>query len=358
MITTQPLARHLPQPEGWQQELAAAVTDPAELLRRLELEPSQFGDALGEAARRAAAGFPLRVPDSYVRRMRKRDPADPLLAQVLPLGREMDRPGGFVADPLGEQSARRGPGLLQKYAGRALLVTTGACAVHCRYCFRRDYDYAADAGLEPALAAIAADTSLDEVILSGGDPLVLGNRKLGALLHRLRSLSHVRRIRIHSRTPVVLPSRVDAGLLEALAAVAPGLVIVIHANHAAEIDTEVAAALRGLAGAGATLLNQSVLLAGVNDSLTELQALSKALFDAGVLPYYLHLLDPVIGVAHFDVSLERARQLQHELLASLPGYLVPRLVREQAGAPGKTPIEWLDTLPSVPGLTAHQRAAR
>jgi EF-P beta-lysylation protein EpmB len=258
---------------------------------------------------------------------------------------------------LGEGAARRAPALLQKYAGRALLVTTGACAVHCRYCFRREHDYGADASLDAALATIAADTQLEEIILSGGDPLVLSDRRLGALLRRLRELPQLRRIRIHTRTPIVLPSRVDAGLLDALAIAGSGLVIVLHANHAAEIDAEVTAALRRLASGGAILLNQSVLLRGVNDSTAALRDLSQALFGAGVLPYYLHLLDPVHGVAHFDVSLERARVLLHELLASLPGYLVPRLVREEAGAPSKT---WQDLgpQPSVAGLTPDAAAAR
>jgi len=267
---------------------------------------------------------------------------------VLPLGREMQPAPGFGGDPLGEAAARRAPSLLQKYAGRALVVTTGACAVHCRYCFRRDFDYTADASLDGALAAIAADVSLEEVILSGGDPLVLNDRRLGALLASLRAIPHVRRLRLHTRTPVVLPSRVDAGLLAVLrehARVAPPglrLVIVVHANHAAELDDETRSALRALAGTGATLLNQSVLLRDVNDDVDSLRALSLALFDAGVLPYYLHLLDPVAGVAHFDVGETRARALMHGLLATLPGYLVPRLVREEAGAPSKT---WQDLGP-------------
>jgi L-lysine 2,3-aminomutase len=348
MITTQPLARHLQRPAAWQQELAAAITDPAELLRRLELSPLLLGDAESVAATQAAAGFPLRVPESFVRRMRRGDPADPLLLQVLPLGREMLRPAGFSSDPLGEEAARRAPALLQKYAGRALLITTGACAVHCRYCFRRDYDYSADASLDAALTELAADTSVEEVILSGGDPLVLGNRRLGALLARLRAMAHVRRIRIHSRTPIVLPSRVDVGLLEQLARGGPRLIVVLHANHAAEIDAEVTDAMGRLASTGAVLLNQSVLLRGINDSAAALRELSHALFGAGVLPYYLHLLDPVHGVAHFDVTVDRARELLHALLGSLPGYLVPRLVQEIAGAPSKT---WVDLRPGVPSLT-------
>lgn len=341
MITTQSIARHPAATSSWQRELAAAISRPDELLRRLGLDPALFGDALDAAAQRAAKGFPLRVPESYVRRMRHGDERDPLLLQVLPLGRELARPAGFVADPLGEAAARRAPGLLQKYAGRALLIATGACAVHCRYCFRRDYDYAAEAALQPALEAIAADKSIEEVILSGGDPLVLGDRRLGALLQQIRQVPHVTRIRIHTRTPIVLPSRVDDGLLAALGsdAGAAGLVIVVHTNHAAELDDETRAGLRRLRESGATLLNQSVLLRDINDSVDALRALSQQLIAVGVLPYYLHLLDPVEGVAHFDVPEDEARTLMRELTAVLPGYLVPRLVRERAGEASKTPVD-------------------
>jgi EF-P beta-lysylation protein EpmB len=309
-------------------------------------------DALSAAAAQAAAGFPLRVPASFVRRMRPRDPRDPLLLQVLPLGREQQTVPGFGGDPLGEAQARRAPSLLQKYAGRALLVATGACAVHCRYCFRRDFDYGEDASLEAAIAAIAGDPSIEEVILSGGDPLVLSDRRLGSLIREARGIAHVRRLRIHTRTPIVLPSRVDDGLIAALgegdARRAP-LALVLHANHPAEIDDEVRTAIGRLRDTGATLLNQSVLLRDVNDDVAVLRALSDALYTAGVLPYYLHLLDPVAGVAHFDVPETRARELVQGLLAVLPGYLVPRLVREESGMPNKT---WLNLGP------ASQSAAR
>jgi len=342
MITSHPLARQPTRGSRWQHDLAAAITDPAELLRQLDLDPALLEDARGAAAASAARGFPLRVPQSYVRRMRRGDPRDPLLLQVLPLGRETHAVPGFGGDPLGEHAARRAPSLLQKYRGRALLVTTGACAVHCRYCFRRDFDYAADASLDAALDAVAADPALEEVILSGGDPLVLGDRKLDALLRALRAIPHVRRLRLHTRTPIVLPSRVDEGLLSVLSSAAghaSRLVVVVHANHPAELDAPTRQALRDLATTGAQLLNQSVLLRDVNDDVGTLRELSVALFDAGVLPYYLHLLDPVAGVAHFDVPDARARELMQGLLASLPGYLVPRLVREEAGAPSKT---WQD----------------
>lgn len=361
MITTRPFARQPASAASWQQELASAITHPSELLQRLGLDATVVAGIAGPGELREAGVFPLRVPESYVRRMRPGDPHDPLLRQVLPLDDELRVIPGFGGDPLGEAGARRVPGLLQKYAGRALLITTGACAVHCRYCFRRDYDYAADASLEPALQALAGDPSIREVILSGGDPLALSNRRLAALLERLATLPHVRRIRLHTRTPVVLPSRVDSGLLEALSRLRTPGVVVLHANHAREIDEEVRGALDRLRNAGLTLLNQAVLLAGVNDSAEALAELSEALFEAGVLPYYLHLLDPVQGVAHFDVPEARARALMHELLARLPGFLVPRLVRERAGEPSKSWVDLGDaaaTGASVPGLTAGAQPAR
>ena len=231
---------------------------------------------------------------------------------------------------------------MHKYAGRALVVTTGACAVHCRYCFRRHFPYAKQSALrqgwEPVIARLQADPSIQEVILSGGDPLSLSDRRLTQFSDELQAVRHVRRLRIHTRYPVVLPERVDAGLLAWLARIPLQKVVVIHANHANEIDAQVRRACADLAAAGATVLNQSVLLAGVNDSVAALADLSESLFAAGVLPYYLHLLDKVQGAAHFDVQASRALALHQELAACLPGYLVPRLVREVAGAPAKTAV--------------------
>lgn len=351
IIAAEPATRHTAGdrpaagvPE-WQRELAQAVRDPLELLSLLDLVPAQLGH--GETAAglaRAAADFPLRVPRGYIARMRRGDPADPLLLQVLGRGVELAAVPGYISDPLQEQSARPVPGLLHKYHGRALLVVTGACAVHCRYCFRRHYDYGADQ--EAALAGrwsaaiehLAADHTIEEVILSGGDPLSLGNARLAQLLLRLRAIPRLRRIRIHTRTPVVLPARVDDGLLEALRPLHERLAVVIHANHAAELDAATQAALRRLHGACTALLNQSVLLAGVNDDATALAALSARLFEAGVLPYYLHQLDAVAGAAHFAVGDAAARRLHRELAGLVPGYLLPRLVREIPGQPGKTPL--------------------
>jgi EF-P beta-lysylation protein EpmB len=325
------IARTIPR---WQSELARAVSRPRDLLERLGLPADLAAQS---------PDFPLRVPESYVARIRPGDPADPLLRQVLPTAPEGKLATGYALDPVGDRAALVAPGLLRKYRGRALLIVTGACPVHCRYCFRRHFPYAgtgASRGAwDGALAALAADPSVDEVILSGGDPLSLADDRLATLVDRIAALPHVRRLRVHTRMPVVLPARVDDALLGWIAASRLRPVVVLHANHPHELDGEVAAAAARLAGAGATLLNQSVLLRGVNDEAATLAALSERLFDLGVLPYYLHQLDRVAGAAHFEVTDTRARELLTELRGRLPGYLVPRLVREEPGAPGKTPLD-------------------
>jgi EF-P beta-lysylation protein EpmB len=334
MITGTEAIRQTPR---WQALLAAAVTDPETLLAALELGPEWL-----PGARAAARLFPLRVPRGYVARMARRDPQDPLLRQVLPLKPECEVAEGFGPDPVGDLAALAAPGVLHKYRGRVLLTATGACAVHCRYCFRRHFPYgdaiASADRWRAALDYIAADPGIEEVILSGGDPLTLSDRRLAEFAEAAGRIPHVRRLRLHTRLPIVLPERIDAALLAWLGATRLAVVMVAHANHANEIDAGVRAALARLKEAGVTLLNQSVLLAGVNDSAGALADLSAALFDAGVLPYYLHLLDKVQGAAHFDVPEDRARTILSELNARLPGYLVPRLVREVAGAPGKTAV--------------------
>lgn len=334
-------------PLSWQAELAQGCRDPAELLAALGLTAAECGLAPAAMAADGTAAFPLRVPRGFVARMRPQDPRDPLLLQVLPSPAETLPASGFVADPVGDLASARTPGLLQKYAGRALLITTGACAIHCRYCFRREYPYAeqsAAAGhLNSALKVIAADPSLEEIILSGGDPLVLGERRLEDLLEALDSLPHVQRIRLHSRVPVVLPERVDKRLLAVLGRLRARVIVVIHANHAQELDAPVVTTLQELAAVTGPILNQSVLLRGINDSAEALVALSRALFAAGVMPYYLHQLDPVAGAAHFAVTDESALALMTAVMAQLPGYLVPRLVRETAGAASKTPLEYFGT---------------
>ncbi len=321
----------------WQRELADAITSPAKLLAMLDLDP-----ALADAAIAAGAGFQLRVPHAFVRRMRRGDPRDPLLRQILPLAAELTTAPGFVADPLAEQASITAPALLHKYQGRALIITTGACAVHCRYCFRREFPYADQAHDNPrqtlALAAIAADPTITEVLLSGGDPLSLSDQRLSALTTTLDAIAHVERIRVHTRQPIVLPARVDTGLLRWIASVRKPLVIVLHTNHANEIDDEVCSAIQKLRQPHVTLLNQAVLLAGVNDSVDALAELSQKLFRCGVLPYYLHLLEQVRGTAHFDVCQSRAEELVGLLAARMPGYLVPRLAREVPGQPAKVTL--------------------
>ena len=335
MITATPPPRH-PAPASpgsplWQREMASAVTSVEALALALGLDPPPIP--------LAAAAFKLRVPASYVRRMRRGDAHDPLLRQVLPTDLESEDTPEFTADPVGEHRALRAPGLLQKYSGRALLITTQACAVHCRYCFRREFPYADQTDDAPrwnaALEEIAHDESLHEIILSGGDPLSLGDSRLQSLTDALADIPHVRRVRVHTRQPIVLPSRVDSGLLSWIRSVRQPMVFVLHCNHPNEIDAEVRDACASLRDSGVTLLNQSVLLRGVNDSTDTLVWLSERLFEAGVLPYYLHVLDKVRGAAHFDVPATTAQRIAGELAARLPGYLVPRLVREVPGAPAK-----------------------
>ena len=336
MIQTNTAARQVP---AWQAALGNAFSRPAELLAYLGLPAD--APALDTARLR---DFPLRVPRGYAARMRKGDPRDPLFLQVWARPEEsLDTPG-YADDAVGDLARLKPGGIIHKYAGRALVIATGACAVHCRYCFRRHFPYgdalASRDHWDETLRELAADRSISEVILSGGDPLSLADAKLAPFAEALEFLPHVQRLRLHTRQPVVLPERVDDALLAWLGRGRLQKVVVVHANHARELDETVRDALRRLAQAGATLLNQSVLLRGVNDSADALVDLSTRLFECGVLPYYLHMLDRVRGAAHFDVPETRARELLRAAAARLPGYLVPRLVREQAGAPSKTPLSW------------------
>ncbi len=314
-----------------------AVRDPRELLRLLDLPA--LADSLSDAA---AAQFPLRVPRGFVARMRRGDRHDPLLRQVLPIVDEERIVPGFGLDAVGDAAARGATGVIHKYAGRALLVATGSCAVHCRYCFRRHFPYAEETAAagrwSEALDYLRADDGIEEVLLSGGDPLSLSTARLAEFSDALARIAHVHTLRIHTRLPVVLPERVDAELLDWLRRLRQKAVVVVHANHAAEFDASVDAALRALRDAGVTVLNQSVLLRGVNDDAGVLVALSRRMFEAGVLPYYLHQLDRVAGTAHFEVPDERALALMEAMRTRLPGYLVPRLVRELPGEPAKTPL--------------------
>lgn len=290
----------------------------------------------------AADIYPLRVPSAWAKRMGWDDQQDPLSRQVLPSGAELRQVAGFVTDPLVEEAARQLPGLLQKYAGRVLLQVSGQCAIHCRFCFRRHERYTdlpnSPATWSPALALIAADSSIHEVVLSGGDPLMLADRQLADLVGRLAAIPHLLRLRIHSRMPIVTPKRIGPPLLRWLTGTRLTPVMVLHCNHPAELDSAALDGIARLLQAGVLLFNQSVLLKGVNDEVDILATLCELLVNHRVVPYYLHLLDPVAGAAHFQVDLSRARQLITQLQARLPGYAVPKLVMEQPGQPSKTPI--------------------
>jgi EF-P beta-lysylation protein EpmB len=319
----------------WQADLRAARLTTAQLLAALGLVAEDLPYGLDPAP-----DFALKVPPHYLSLITRGDPHDPLLRQVLARAEErLDTAGS--TDPLHEADFTATRGIIRKYGSRALLMASGACAIHCRYCFRRHSDYGAavlppgDLGL--ALAAISADPQIREVILSGGDPLTLSDERLGSLIAALATLPQLEGIRLHTRTLTSVPARVTPGLLAILADCSKPVVIVVHTNHAQELDATVADALARLRTTGATLLNQSVLLRGVNDSAEVAEAHARRLFACGVLPYYMHLFDPVAGAAHFDVPLAEARALEDTLRARLPGYLVPRFVREVPGEASKTP---------------------
>lgn len=311
--------------------------DPLELLEMLGLQA--FSERLSLSVQ---SKFAFRVPRGFAAKMRYGDINDPLLKQVLPIVDEEIQLPGYSSDAVGDLASLKATGVLHKYQGRALLVSTGSCAIHCRYCFRRDFPYAdetaASGQWQSAIRYLQSDTGIDEVLLSGGDPLSLSTAKLHVLSEGLRPLKHIKRLRIHTRLPVVLPDRIDAEFLEWIASLPWPCIIVIHVNHPNELCPEVHRALSRLKEAGCTLLNQSVLLAGVNDDTDVLVDLSEQLFDFGVLPYYLHQLDSVNGTGHFAVADEQAIALHCALMARLPGYLVPRLVREIAGEANKTPV--------------------
>jgi len=322
---------------SWQQDVKEAVRNVGELCRLLQL-PAEFESRASSAVK----DFPLFVPRPFLARIRPADTADPLLRQVLPVEAETLAVEGFTSDPVDDRSATIEPGLLGKYAGRVLMVTTGACAVHCRYCFRRHFPYqttpkSLDAW-ERAIEQIEADASVHEVILSGGDPLMLVDDLLAALAERLAQVPHLRRLRVHTRLPIVIPERVNDELLGWLTGTRLTPIVVVHANHPAEIDEAVAAALGRLIDAGVPVLNQAVLLRGVNDSIDTLAELCERLVDLRVIPYYLHQLDRVAGAAHFEVPVAEGRKIMAELKSRLPGYAVPRYVQEIAGRSHKVDL--------------------
>lgn len=322
---------------SWQSELSGAITDLASLLEYTGNRADKITDLDSDTL-----SFPLRVPRPYADRIVAGDPQDPLLRQVLPLALENQSVPGYISDPLEEAASNITPGIIHKYHGRVLLILTGACAINCRYCFRREFPYNENqnsmAEWQQALDYIRQDNSITEVIFSGGDPLLNSDKKLQQLTVAIADIPHVKRLRIHTRLPVVIPKRVNDELLNWLIKTRLHTVMVIHSNHANEIDIHVEKALQRLRNQGIILLNQSVLLKGVNDDLLSLAQLNERLFEAGVLPYYLHLLDKVQGAAHFDIDENQASQLIGKLTSRLPGYLVPKLVREIPGKPAKTPV--------------------
>ncbi len=336
-LSTNPQTLSSGHQDNWKKELANAITSANVLLKRLDLTAH-----IGITDRQAA--FKCLATESYVNKMQIGDINDPLLQQVLPLKKENHQQSQLAGscDPVGDINAMTSPGLLHKYFGRALIISTAACAIHCRYCFRRHYPYQQSACTSNALAEaynyLKQHSEIEEVILSGGDPLVLDNKKLAALIGQLETIPHLHTLRIHTRLPVVLPSRINQGLLQLLANSRFNVVMVIHANHANELQHEEYARLHQLHAAGITLLNQSVLLKGINDNADTLIRLSKRLFQCKTLPYYLHLLDHVAGAMHFDTGKQSALALKAQMEQQLPGYLVPKLVQEIAGKQAKTAI--------------------
>jgi len=325
------------QEDNWKKELANAITSPAELLKRLDLNSHlEIADE--------QASFRCLVTESYINKMQSGNINDPLLQQVLPLNKENHQQSQLAGnnDPVGDISAMTSPGLLHKYFGRALIISTAACAIHCRYCFRRHYPYQQSSCtgnmLSEAYDYLKQHYEIEEVILSGGDPLVLDNEKLAALIAQLETIPHLQTLRIHTRLPVVLPARINKGLLQLLSNSRFDVVMVIHANHANELQHEEHTKLHQLHAAGITLLNQSVLLKGINDDADTLIRLCRRLFQCKTLPYYLHLLDHVAGAMHFDTGKRSALALKAQMEQQLPGYLVPRLVQETAGKQAKTAI--------------------
>lgn len=320
---------------SWQQELQSAFTNIDELLCFLELNIDDLSRHY-----KAAKTFPLLVTKSYAQRIKKSDWNDPLLRQVLPHPEELEKHPAYLSDPVGDNQASISPGLLHKYYGRVLLVSTGACAIHCRYCFRREFPYSDNTAHRSQTDSIkqylTTHPEVTEIILSGGDPLTLSDLKLQHLFELFKNLPQIERIRIHSRIPIVLPSRMSKKLLSILSSTNKKVIMVIHANHPNELDNEVSSTLFSIKNAGVTLLNQSVLLHGVNDDTETLTNLSHRLFDCNTLPYYLHTLDKVAGAIHFDSTMQHTVEIYNQLQQKLPGYLVPKLVCEEAGKPHKT----------------------
>ncbi len=322
---------------SWNQVLAGATKDVTSLLNQLEIPLSELSQR-----QQACLDFPLLVPQPFIDKMEKGNANDPLLLQVLPQSSELDQVEGFINDPLAEKHSNLQKGLIHKYHGRVLVLLSTGCAVNCRYCFRRHFPYQENRigknDWQGILDYVAQDNSIEELILSGGDPLMLNDQQLERFIKQAEAIPHLQRLRIHTRLPVVIPQRITDKLIEILQSTRFDCAIVLHINHASEIDERLRGALSPLTSAGIILLNQAVLLRGVNDTVKDQVELSKALFKARILPYYLHLLDKVKGAHHFEVDEKTAQDLHQQLLLRLSGYLVPKLVREEPGKGSKTPV--------------------
>jgi EF-P beta-lysylation protein EpmB len=319
---------------NWQQQLADAFNNITDLCAYLQINPADL-----DISAQAASNFALKVPRNFASCMEKSNPHDPLLRQVLPVADEtLDYPG-FSNDPVGDLLAATSASVIHKYHGRVLLINTGSCAINCRYCFRRNFPYAdyqlSKQKLTAALHYLKEDSSITEIILSGGDPLLLSDDRLAHLLTQFNNIDHIKRIRIHTRLPIVLPARITDNLISVFNKSHKQLVMVVHCNHANELNALVIAALQQLKQQGMSLFNQSVLLKNINDNAKTLAELSEALFSVGVIPYYLHQLDKAVGTGHFEVPEQKSLEIIQQLQTLLPGYLVPKLVKEVAGAEAK-----------------------
>lgn len=327
---------HLCRENSWQKDLRQVVTDPEKLLSLLGINSDNYLQHF-----KARKLFPVRVPLPFINRMTKGDIDDPLLKQVMPLSSEFVVTDGFTADPLQEHDTVA-EGLLHKYKHRVLMIVKAGCAINCRYCFRRHFPYQENSPnkqrWQQALTYISEHTEISEVIFSGGDPLMASDEHLAWLVEQIEVISHVKRLRIHTRLPVVIPNRITPDLVNLLSQSRLKATMVLHINHSNEIDTDFTNALEPLRAARIPLFNQSVILKNVNDDAKTLIALCEKAFDSGIMPYYLHLFDPVQGAAHFDVQEKTAIKIVNEMLAVLPGFLMPKLVREIAGKANKTPI--------------------
>ena len=327
---------HLCDENSWQKDLRQVITDPKKLLTLLDIDATEYLQHF-----KAKQLFPVRVPLPFIKRMKKNDINDPLLKQVMPLSSEFVITDGYITDPLKEHDTVA-EGLLHKYKNRVLMIVKAGCAINCRYCFRRHFPYQENSPnkqrWQQALDYIAEHPEISEVIFSGGDPLMANDEYLSWLIKQIEAISHVKRLRIHTRLPVVIPNRITNNLVDLLSHTRLKTTMVLHINHSNEIDDDFIKALEPLKNARIPLFNQSVLLKGINDDAEILCKLSELTFDIGIIPYYLHLLDPVQGAAHFNINEESAVKIVTEMLATLPGFLMPKLVREIAGQANKTPI--------------------